>query len=109
MTDRAATNIKTDSLAFKNHKVFTMQDEILGLPASVFIVGLGLSVSLAVMLFWWMLFVTSLLYFPPMYHIHKDDPRGLKVWIRALQRRHTYWRAGRASARQLVIFSRSGV
>ena len=90
-------------LGLKNVKVFTTTDEIAGLPSGIFMAGLGMSIGLAVAVQWWALFIVAPIYYPAMYAIHKDDPKGFKVWMRAYQRKGNYWAAGKTKSISLQI------
>ena len=93
-------------LAFRNVKVLTMEDEIWGLPAKIFMMGMALVASFSFIMFWWAGILVGIVYFVPMYEIHKEDPRAFEVWRRALIRSHNYWQAGRQKPTRLVILSR---
>src|SRR5690606_25640475 len=78
---------------FKN-KVYTVNDEILGMPGPVFMGGLA--VCGVVFVFAHIIFsvIFALMYFPVMRVIYKDNPRALSAWIRFLMCRKRYWAAG---------------
>jgi hypothetical protein len=78
---------------FKN-KVYTVNDEILGMPGPVFMGGLA--VCGVVFVFSHIIFsvIFALMYFPVMGIIYKDNPRALSAWVRFLMCRKRYWAAG---------------
>ena len=92
---------------FKQVKVFTARDDYFGIPSKIFYNVIAFSIGLGVLLrsppvsiiF---LFVLGV----PAYHIHKNDPIALKIWIRAITRRYGRWCAGRAERRSIVIFKK---
>lgn len=87
----------------RNRKIFTTTDDILGLPSSVF-VGCGAVLFGTFLLFTWQAaLIMAFVLMPGMYHIHKDDPRALSLWIDVLFQRHHSFEAGTATQRQLII------
>jgi hypothetical protein len=42
----------------------------------------------------------------PAFHIHKNDPFALQIWIRAATRRYGRWCAGRAERRSLIVLNK---
>ena len=88
---------------FKN-KVYTVNDEILGIPASVFMVGLA--TSSIVFIFYNIIFgiIFACLYFSVMRVIYKDNPRALTVWFRFLMCRKRYWASGIRKKPCKVVF-----
>jgi type IV secretory pathway VirB3-like protein len=93
--------------AFKQVKVLTAQDEFFGIPSKVFYNVIAFSIGLGVLLrsplvSLIFLFVLGM----PAYHIHKNDPFALQIWIRAVTRRYGRWCAGRGERRSLIILSK---
>jgi type IV secretory pathway VirB3-like protein len=86
---------KTDARnALKNRGVFTRKKEHFGIPAQMFFAGIALSVGIAVTVAWWGGLLLALIFFPTMYHIHKEDPAATEVWLRGLKRKNTHWVPG---------------
>lgn len=54
---------------------------------------------------WWTALIVALIYFPPMYAIHKDDPKALSIWRATLSDRTSGWEAGHVKRRVLVVLS----
>jgi hypothetical protein len=95
--------IKLELGIFKN-KVYTVNDDIVGMPGIVF-VG-GLAISAVVFIFSHIIFsvIFGLMYFPVMKIIYKDNPRALTVWIKFLMCKKRYWAAGIRKKPLRVIF-----
>lgn len=96
--------------ALRQVRAFVFKNEYFGIPANIFYGIIGMSVAIGAIFrsFFspFIVLVYLLAFGVPMYHIHKFDPYGLKVWIRAIRRRHTWWCSGIAAPRELIIFSR---
>lgn len=93
--------------AFKQVKVLTARDEFFGIPSKVFYNVIAFSIGLGVLLHSPLvslifLFVLGI----PAYHIHKNDPFALQIWIRAATRPYGRWCAGRSEKRSLIILTR---
>ncbi len=106
VTSNQNDTIQREDLAFKNVKVLTMEDEIWGLPAKIFVMGMTMVLSVSFILFWWAGPIVGMAYFIPMYEIHKDDPRAFDAWRRAMVRKHNYWQAGVATKTNLHIINK---
>ena len=90
--------------AFKQVKAFTTQSEYFGIPADVFYGIVGMSIAIGAVLRSPLIIMVYLVVLGvPMYHIHRSDPHALKIWIRAVKRRHTRWCSGVATPRELII------
>ena len=68
--------------------VFSSHQTILGLPANVFVMGAGITLVIALVLYWLLGILFGCVYFIVMYHIHKDDPKAFFIWKKAMTR---YW------------------
>jgi type IV secretory pathway TrbD component len=93
---------------FKNRRVFTNQKEYWGIPSNLFIGGAGLIIGISFLVVWWAGLALAGVYFPVMYHIHKQDPRAIQAWMRGIKRKNSYWVAGDAEPVQLQILSSRG-
>ena len=95
--------------AFKQVKVLTSRDEFFGIPSKVFYNVVAISIGLGVLL---RSPIVSIVFLGvlgiPAYHIHKNDPFALQIWVRAVTRRYSRWCAGRAERRSLVIIQKEG-
>lgn len=90
--------------ALKQVKAFSAKTEYFGIPADIVFGIVGFSVMIgAAIRSPLMIFVFLIFFGFPTYHIHRHDPFALKVWVRALQRRHKRWCAGRSTPRELII------
>jgi|GEM_PF-2405117 type IV secretory pathway VirB3-like protein len=96
----------SEDQGFENRRVFTSQSEIMGLPATLFFAGAGLVVAFFVLIGWWAALLIGAVFFPPMYHIHREDPRGLQVWVRAMRRSNSLWGAGRLEPLDVIFMDR---
>lgn len=94
-----------DQRGLQNAKVLTLTDEFLGLPSKIFISGLALAIGLGATVHFILGLIIALAYFPAMYHVHKDDPKGLAVWRAAILRKESYWVAGRQKQTKLILLS----
>ena len=94
--------------ALKQVKAFTFKREYCGhIPSDVFYAVVAMSVSVGAALGSPLMAAVYLISLGvPMYFIHKNDPFALKIWIRAMKRRHTRWCSGVAVARELIIFDK---
>jgi hypothetical protein len=109
MTDTDQTNdVRQDyKQGARNRKVFTSSHLIFGLPSNVFLGGCALAVGVFFISTWYWGVLLAAIYFPPMFSIHKDDPRALAVWKTTLSDRTAGWQAGVVTRRSLVVLSDS--
>lgn len=93
--------------AFKQVKVLTTKDEFFGIPSKVFYNVIAFSIGLGVIV---RSPIVSIIFFIvlgiPVYHIHKNDPFALQIWVRAATRRYNRWCAGRSGRRSLIIIEK---
>jgi hypothetical protein len=98
--------------AIKNREVLVDDDTPFGLPSTVFFVGLALGFGLGGAFgrtyFWWWVVPFFLVYYPVMYSIHREDTRAFRVWLRALLRPISLWRAGSAERRVFWVVKANG-
>jgi hypothetical protein len=93
--------------AFKQVKVLTARDEFFGIPSKVFYNVIAFSIGLGILLRSPVVTVVFLFVLGiPAYHIHKNDPFALQIWIRAVTRRYGRWCAGRAERRSLIVLNK---
>lgn len=90
----------------RNRKIFTRSEDIFGLPSSIFMGSAAAVFAVFLIFHWWTAVIAAVLIFPPMYSIHKDDPRAFAIWQYALTEKTNAWEAGSAGRRELVILSR---
>mgnify|MGYP000014671388 CR=1 FL=1 len=96
---------KTD-LARHNVKAFTDDHLILGIPQGGFMLGIVIVLlSYFVTKILWLPVLVAALYYVPMYHVHRDDPRGLKIWVNVLASSTLVWEAGRRKPFQFTVLS----
>ena len=93
-------------LAIRNVRAFHDDNLILGIPQGLFMGGLVVMV-MAYLIFslFWLPLVVAMLYYVPLYAIHKDDPKGLTIWLAALSSRTLVWESGRRKSFPLIILS----
>ena len=92
--------------AFKQVKVLTAKDEFFGIPSKVFYNVIAFSIGLGVLLRSPLVSIIFLFVLGiPAFHIHKNDPFALQIWVRAVTRRYGRWCAGRAEPRSLIILN----
>lgn len=110
MDDEQIVKEQEEKEAFKQAKVFTQKEEYWGIPSKVvYNVGalsIGLIVAFRSLLGVILGITMCFLMIVPLYHIHKDDPFALTVWVRCMRRRHNRWCAGRAENRNVKIIKR---
>ena len=93
--------------AFKQVKVLTSRDEYFGIPSKIFYNIIAFSIGLGVLLRSPLVSIIFLVILGlPAYHIHRNDPFALKIWVRAITRRYGRWCAGRAERRSIIILER---
>ena len=90
--------------ALKQVKAFSTKTEYFGIPADIVFGIVGFSVVIGAALHSPLMILVFLCFLGiPSYRIHRNDPFALKVWVKALQRRHNRWCAGRSTPRELII------
>ena len=90
--------------ALKQIKAFSAKTEYFGIPADIVFAIVGFSMMVGAALHSPLMIVVFLCFLGiPAYHMHRNDPFALKVWVKALQRRHHRWCAGCAAPRELII------
>jgi hypothetical protein len=93
--------------AFKQVKVLTKKDDYFGIPSKIFYNIVAFSIGLGAILHSPLVGLVFLAVLGiPAYHIHRNDPFALQVWIRAVSRRYGRWCAGRGERRKLYIIKR---
>jgi type IV secretory pathway VirB3-like protein len=93
-----------NELAIKNRKILTENHLILGMPAVLFMIGVCVPVvSFIVFRSFIAAVFLGAAFFAPMLAIHKNDPKGLKVWIACIMDSTSRWSAGSRSRIDLVI------
>jgi type IV secretory pathway VirB3-like protein len=109
MADTSTSERTTDvkSKALSTYRVFTSGDTILGMPSQIFVMGAGISLVIATMLFWVAGILFAMLYFYGMYTIHKDDPKAFYVWknayVRQLRNKTSTWKTSHQRSTRLDI------
>jgi hypothetical protein len=93
------------SQGVQNRKVFTTNHYIMGLPSKVALLGAATVVGTFFIGTWYFALLVALIYFPPMFAIHKDDPRALDVWKTTLTDRTAGWEAGHVRRRLFIVLS----
>jgi type IV secretory pathway VirB3-like protein len=97
-------DIEEQEQSLKQVKAFTAKTEYFGIPADIVFGIVGFSVLIGATIRSPLMIIVFLLFFGfPAYKIHRHDPYALKVWVKALQRRHNRWCAGRSTPRELII------
>ena len=95
-TQSSASSSEKSELAVKHVKAFTEDHLILGIPQGGFMLGSVVVVlSYVVTKMLWLPVVVAGLYYVPMYHVHRYDPRGLKIWMNVLASSTLVWEGGR--------------
>lgn len=96
------SNTRQESL--KNRDAFTKQQTKLGMPTGIFMAGL------LVVFGSYFLFKTFLapiliggLYYPLMIQIHKNDSRGLLVWLACVRDKQDCWQAGTVNEIEVLL------
>ena len=93
-------------LAVRNVRAFHDDNLILGIPQGFFMGGIVVMVmSYLLFGFFWLPPVVALLYYAPLHAMHKDDPKGLTIWLAALSSRTLVWEAGRRKPFPLIVLS----
>ena len=91
-------------LAIKNVKAFSDDHLIVGIPQGLFMLGIAVMVtSYFVTKLLWLPVLMAGLYYTPMYHMHRDDPRGLQVWCHVVSSSTLVWEAGRRKPFRLTF------
>jgi len=85
---------RLDALAVKNVKVFTTQDQILGIPSALFLLGLLCCLCVFVATTWICALLVAVVFYPMMWSMHRDNPKGFYVWFRAGFSNEVYWASG---------------
>lgn len=93
-----------DELGVKNANVFLTVDTILGMPSSIFMVGLLVPILIY---FITKSFLLTLLigtcYYIIMFSIHKDDVHAFKIWKALLTSKTNTWFCGKYKKTTLII------
>ena len=90
----------------KNRRVFNDVATLWGIPTGLVLFGLVLCVGLyAAVRSVFAVLIIAPAYFIPMYLAHKDDPRGLKIWLSVLGDNINQWQCARRKP-IVVIFRR---
>ncbi len=81
--------------ATKNRAVFNDVSMMAGMPTSLFLLGLVLCIGMyAATRTFLTVLILAPAYYIPMYAIHKDDVRGLKIWLSVWNDNTNLWEAG---------------
>lgn len=93
-------------LAVRNVRAFHDDNLIVGIPQGFFMGGLVVMVvSYLVFGFFWLPPVMGVAYYVPMYAIHKEDPKGLDIWLGALSSRTLAWESGQRKPFPIIVLS----
>ncbi len=96
--------INTPDEATKNRAVFNDVSLMFGMPTGIFLLGVVMIVGMyASTRTFLAVFILAPLYYIPMYAIHKDDVRGLKVWLSVWNDSINQWECARRKPLNLVI------
>lgn len=98
------------SQATKNRGILTSVNTISGIPSGLFITGLMGSVALYFLFKSFFVAISiGAAYFILMYAIHKDDVRGLEVWLVCIREKTLCWEAGRSKKINFSITNKEDV
>lgn len=102
-SDDEDSNLKDDAL--RDSSVINDDGLLFGLPSTIFIGGVALSIVFIFMLHWAVGAVFGVVYFLAMYGIHEEDPKALRGWMNAaLSRRKDAWSGGVHKGRKVYFF-----
>jgi hypothetical protein len=98
---------RLNSASLKDVSVMNDDGETLGLPSSLFFLGVATTLVFTFMLRWYIGAAFGLVYFLAMYTIHDEDPKALQSWADALLgRRHVVWSGGKFKNRRIFIIDK---
>ncbi len=106
MSEHSLRPYDKTELAIRNVRAFHDDNVILGIPQGLFMGGLVVMV-MAYLVFGllWLPPVVAVLYYAPLHAMHKDDPKGLTIWLAALSSRTLVWESGRRTPFPLIVLS----
>ena len=98
---------KEQQQALKQVKAFATKSEYFGIPADIFYVIIAVSLAIGAAIRSPLIMVVFMLFFGvPAYQIHRHDPSALKVWLKAVKRRHHHWCGGSSTKREFIIIEK---
>ena len=90
--------------ATRNRAVFNDVSMKAGMPTNLFLLGLVLCIGMYIVTRTLLVpLILAPAYFIPMYAIHKDDVRGLKIWLSVWSDNTNLWEAGTRKPIELVF------
>lgn len=90
--------------ATKNRAVFNDVSTMAGMPTGLFLLGVVLCVGMyAATRTFFAILILAPAYFIPMYAIHKDDVRGLKIWLSVWNDNVNLWESARRKPIHIVV------
>lgn len=96
--------------ANKNRAVFNDVSIIAGMPAGLFLLGIVMCVGMyAASRTVFAVLIIGPAYFIPMYSIHKNDLRGLQVWLSIFNDSVNTWECARRTNMNLIFRHEPGV
>ena len=106
MSEHSLRPYDKTELAIRNVRAFHDDNVILGIPQGLFMGGIVVMV-MAYLVFGllWLPPVVAVLYYVPLHTMHKDDPKGLTIWLAALSTRTLVWESGRRKSFPLIVLS----
>ncbi len=106
MPTYAAPRYDKTELAVRNVRAFHDDHLILGIPQGLFMGGMVVMVmAYLIMGVFWLPVVAGVAYYLPMYAMHKDDPKGLTIWVAALASRTLAWESGQRTPFPIIVLS----